>query len=202
MSGQPPPAPEAPPKWTPDRLTKQDLQRIEERFRLLMECVQDHAIFFMDPEGRVVDWNAGAEHLLGYQEDIIGQPFAVFFTPEEAHSGVPEQELKRAVESGRASDDRWHVRKDGTHFFASGVTTALRDEGGSLRGFAKVVRDNTERKRLEEELRSQAEALAEADRKKDEFLAMLAHELRNPLAPILHALHILAHDQVERSAQQ
>ena len=202
MSTNHSPTPAPRPQRTPDRLTQQDLLRIEERFRLLMECVRDHAIFVMDPEGRVVDWNAGAEHLLGYQEDIIGQPFSVFFTPDEARGGVPEQELNAAVATGRASDDRWHVRKDGTHFFASGVTTALRDEDGSLRGFAKVVRDNTERKRLEEELRGRAEALAEADRKKDEFLAMLAHELRNPLAPILHALHVLAHGQAERPGQQ
>ena len=109
----------------------------------------------------------------------------IFFTPEDRERGVPQQELKTAAEKGRASDDRWHVRKDGTSFFASGITTGLRDAQGALQGFIKIMRDRTDRKRLEEELHSRAEALARADREKDEFLAMLAHELRNPLAPDL-----------------
>ena len=153
-------------------------------YRMAVESVHDYAIFAMDPEGRVASWNPGAEHLLGYdQEEIFGREAAIFFTPEDRERGVPPQELKTAAEKGRASDDRWHVRKDGTTFFASGITTGLRDPQGALQGFIKIMRDRTDRKRLEEELHNRAEALARADREKDEFLAVLAHELRNPLAP-------------------
>ena len=163
-----------------------------EGYRLLVESVQDYAIFTMDPEGRVVSWNPGAERLLGYRaEEIVGREGACFFIPEDRQRGVPEAELKKAAETGRASDDRWHVRQDGTYFFASGITNALRDRQGALRGFVKIMRDRTDRKRLEEELHHRAEALARTDREKDEFLALLAHELRNPLAPALYALRLL-----------
>ncbi|HEX9942621.1 MAG TPA: ATP-binding protein [Thermoanaerobaculia bacterium] len=183
-----------------------DLQALLESgegYRLLVEAVRDYAIFAIDPEGRVASWNTGAEHLLRYKaEEILGRPAAVFFMPEEASAGVPELELKTALATGRASDDRWHVRKDGTYFFASGITTTLRDEQGVLRGFAKVMRDQTRRKQLEEELHNRAEALARADQEKDEFLATLAHELRNPLAPISYALHILNQDPKDPSVQR
>jgi PAS domain S-box-containing protein len=163
-----------------------------EGYHLMVEAVEDYAIFAMDPEGRVASWNSGAERLLGYQADeILGRAGALFFTPDEAGKGVPEQEMRTAAEKGRAADDRWHVRKDGTYFFASGITSPLRDRSGALRGYVKVMRDRTDRKRLDEELREQAEALARADQAKDEFLAVLAHELRNPLAPALYALRLL-----------
>jgi len=163
-----------------------------EGYRLMVESVEDYAIFTMDPEGRVASWNPGAERLLGYRADeILGREGAIFFTPDEAAKGVPEQEMKTAAEKGRASDDRWHVRQDGTYFFASGITSPLRDRTGALRGYVKVMRDRTDRKRLDEELRHRAEALARADQDKDEFLAVLAHELRNPLAPALYALRLL-----------
>jgi PAS domain S-box-containing protein len=178
------------------------LRRVEERFRLFMENVKEYAVFMLDPEGRVVDWNLGAEHVLGYGEEILGQPFAVFFPPDDRRDGVPEKELRRAIEMGQASDDRWHVRKDGTYFWALGITTAMRDEHGTLKGFTKVLRDSTERKRFEEQLRERNKALTEADRRKDEFLAMLAHELRNPLAPIFNALSILEQPDLPSDTQR
>src|SRR3712207_6555625 len=95
-------------------------------YRLLVDSVRDYAIFLMDPSGRVASWNPGAARLLGYrEEEILGHDCARIFTPEEAEQGVPEQELKTALEQGRAADDRWHVRKDGTYFFASGITLPL-----------------------------------------------------------------------------
>ena len=166
-----------------------------EGYRLLIESVQDYGIFFFDPQGRVASWNTGAERLLGYQEEeILGCEFTLFFTPEDIRDGAPEHEMRTALEKGRATDDRWHVKKDGSRFFGSGITTPLRDEDGRLLGFVKILRDFTERKRYEEELRNRAEALARADREKDEFLAVLAHELRNPLASIFYALHLLEED--------
>ncbi len=179
-----------------DNRVEPPLRDSDEQYRLLMENVKDYAIFLMDPSGNVASWNAGAERILGWKEaEIVGKPFALIFTPGDAEQGQPEHELKVAREKGRAEDERWHVRKDGTRLWASGVVTPLWDEAGRLRGFAKVLRDITERKRTEEEL-------AEANRRKDEFLAMLGHELRNPLAPILNTLHALRQDKAATPAQQ
>jgi PAS domain S-box-containing protein len=164
----------------------------EEQYRLLMQSVSDHAIFFLDAEGNVAAWNAGACRMFGYTaEEALGLPFAVFFNEEDRQKREHEKELSRAAAEGRASDDRWHVRKDGTNLWVNGVTTALWDEDGKLHGFAKVTRDRTEHRRLEGEARQRAAELAEAGRRKDEFLAMLAHELRNPLAPIRDAAQVL-----------
>ena len=170
------------------------LRQAEERFRLFMENVKEYAIFMLEPSGRVIDWNLGAEHILGYGSEILGQPFAAFFPPDDRTNGVPEHELTRAAETGQCSDDRWHVRKNGSYFWAFGITTAMRDENGTLKGFAKILRDSTERKRFEEQLDEKNRALQQADRQKDEFLAMLAHELRNPLAPIFNAVSVLQHE--------
>ena len=177
---------------TERRRADRALRESEERFRLLVEGVKDFAIFMTDPDGRVASWNDGAARILGYAEgEILGRDAAVIFTPEDRAAGAPEHELATAAAEGRALDERWHLRKDGSRFWASGVLSALLDEAGDLRGFAKVMRDATERKRMEEELRLRAAELAEADRRKDEFLAMLAHELRNPLAPIRNALEVI-----------
>lgn len=193
---------------TERKRAEEKLRETEAKYDLLMAGVHEYAIFLMDPEGRVTDWNAAAERLLGYtHNEAIGQHFSIFWTAEEGEpGGSAEQELREAATLGRASDDRWHVRKGGTHFWANGTTSALRDEQGTLRGYAKVLRDKTDSKRFEEELRAKADALEEADRRKDEFLAMLAHELRNPLAPIATAVILLktsehfAADEAEQEA--
>ncbi len=172
-------------------------------YRLAFESVQDYAIVLIDLEGRIASWNPGAERLLGYQaEEILGHSYARFFVPDDQANGTPERELRKAAETGRASDDRWHVRQDGSYFFASGITTALRDDQGVVRGFFKIMRDRTDRKQLEEDLRLQAAALVRADQEKDEFLAVLAHELRNPLAPIAYALNLLDEKTLSESARQ
>jgi len=128
----------------------------EEQFRLLMEEVTDYSIFFTDPENRLVTWNAGAERILGWTEsEIVGRNARLIFTPEDREKGDPEREIGTAAAEGRAVNERWHVRKDGSRFWGSGIVTALRDEaGGELRGFCKVMRDLTERKRWENELQA------------------------------------------------
>lgn len=169
------------------------LRESEERFRLIVEAVQEYAIFMLDPEGNVASWNRGAEMIKGYKaSEIIGSHFSRFYTPDAVLQGKPAWELEMATRYGSLEDEGWRVRKDGTQFWANVVITALRDSEGKLRGFAKVTRDMTERRRIEE--------LEQTDRQKDEFLALLAHELRNPLTPIRTALEILRRPDVSATA--
>jgi PAS domain S-box-containing protein len=173
----------------------------EDLFRVWLETVKDFAIFMVATDGTVASWNVGAERIFGYSEaEILGRSFECIFTPEDRRNGVPAQEIQEARAEGHGWDDRWQVRKDGTRFWASGLLTPLRTENGALRGFVKVLRNNTERKLLEDELRRRARELLEADRRKNEFLAMLSHELRNPLAPILNSIHVLRQSESQDDA--
>src|SRR6266702_3799620 len=160
------------------------LRQSEERFRLLVDNVKDYAIFMLDPQGHVVSWNAGAARIKGYTRDeIVGRHFSVFAAPEKTAAGKPAHELAIARQLGRVEDEGWRVRKDGTTFWANVNITAVYDESKRLRGFAKVTRDLTERRQREELERS-----GERMRK---FLATLAHELRNPLAPVRNAIGVM-----------
>jgi PAS domain S-box-containing protein len=125
----------------------------EADLRLLVESVVDYAIFMLDPSGAVLTWNAGAERIEGYSsDDILGRHVSTFHLPEDVESGKPQRELERALAEGRAEDEGWRVRKDGSRFWANVVVAALRD-GDAMRGFSVVIRDLTERRRAEEELR-------------------------------------------------
>jgi PAS domain S-box-containing protein len=162
------------------------LEPTDDLFKLLVGQVKDYAIFGLDPNGIVISWNAGAERIKGYQaHEIIGDHFSRFYPDEAIRSGWPKTELELAKRHGRFEDEGWRLRKDGTRFWANVVITALHDEQGRLRGFAKVTRDLTERRRME---RLEADA-----QQMSEFVAMLAHELRNPLAPIRSAVSVARH---------
>ena len=125
-------------------------QRLEERFRLLVEGVKDYGIFLLDPTGHVSTWNAGAQRIKGYlAEEIIGRHFSCFYSQEEIDAGKPEHELKATAEYGRFEDEGWRIRKDGSRFWANVIVTALRDPDGRLLGFSKITRDLTERKMAE-----------------------------------------------------
>ena len=117
----------------------------------MVESVRDYAIFSLDVEGQVSSWNSGAERLFGFGEaEVLGQPWALLFAEEDCDAGVPDTELASAALIGRVDDERWHVRKDGSRFFVSGILTSIRDEVGRLLGFTQVARDVTERRRFEE----------------------------------------------------
>jgi len=138
---------------TERKRVQKTLWESEEGFRLMQENVRDYAIFLEDLAGTIINWNVGAEHIFGYSADeILGEPGSALFTPEDRKRGIPEKEIHKAATEGRAEDERWHIRRDGSRFWASGIMTALRDEEGRLRGFAKIARDMTERKRIEQEL--------------------------------------------------
>jgi PAS domain S-box-containing protein len=124
-----------------------------ELFHLIVENIKDYAIFMTNVEGRVISWNPGVERLLGYKEnEIIGQSVAVIFTPEDVQAGAHIKEMERAAEFGCAEDTRWHLRKDGSRFWANGMTMPLKNANGTLRGYAKVMRDETATKLAEENL--------------------------------------------------
>ncbi|MBI5711202.1 MAG: PAS domain S-box protein [Candidatus Eisenbacteria bacterium] len=169
------------------------LRESEERFRLLVEGGEDYAIVMLDPDGRVVSWNPGAERIHGYTaEEILGQPFARFHTPEDVERGKPEQELEVAATEERYEDRGWRVRKDGTRFWADVVITALHHESGELRGFSKVTRDITERRRAEEALARQSQELARAHAELEVFTHVASRDLREPLRAIEAAARRLA----------
>lgn len=146
---------------TPERVAVRALRESEERFRLLVQGVRDYGIFMLDPTGHIISWNAGAERIKGYTADeIIGRHFSTFYPPEDVQSGKPDWELEVAQADGALEDEGWRVRKDGTRFWANVIITALYGDTGDLRGFAKVTRDMTERRRAEQQLTDRRRLLA------------------------------------------
>ena len=169
---------------TVERRAERALQQSEARLRLMIGSIADYAILMLDPDGRVVTWNPGAERILGYEEnEIAGKHFSRFFTPEDIVAGKPAHELEVAQREGRFEDESWRVRKDGSRFWANVVMSAILDDVNGLVGFTKVTRDLTERKELEEQRIRLAHA-SEALRLRDEFLSIASHELKTPLTAL------------------
>ncbi|MFZ5666084.1 MAG: ATP-binding protein [Pseudomonadota bacterium] len=180
------------------RAREQALREGEERFRLVIEGVRDYGIFALDPDGKVISWNTGAERIKGWTSDeILGRHFSTFYPGDDAHDRSMRN-LAEAVRDGRMEDEGWRVRKDGTLFWANVVITALRDEAGELRGFSKVTRDITERRRAQEALEHARQEAEQASTAKSLFLSRMSHELRTPLNAILGFAQLLELDHSGR----
>ena len=213
----------------------------DEQYRLIVQSIKDYAVFMLDPEGRIASWNEGARLIKGYTApEIIGRSFEIFYPEEAVADGFPKRELKEAARVGHFEDEGWRIRKDGSRFWANVVITAVRDRDGKLVGFAKVTRDLTARREAEEQARQLAaqqaanaeaarrnaelrrlnvqleSALAVAERStrvRDDVLAVVAHDLRNPVHTVLGAAGVVevipsgeAHDRhvqmIQRAARR
>ncbi|MEO8378592.1 MAG: PAS domain S-box protein [Acidobacteriota bacterium] len=182
---------------------EEKLRWTEESFRLMVESVSDYAIVMLDPEGRVVSWNTGAERIKGYSaEEIVGQHFARFYPHNDVEDHKPQRDLDLAAASGRYEDEGWRVRKDGSMFWANVVFTAIRDQAGVLRGFAKLTRDLTERNKVEAALTNAKATAEKANLAKSDFLSSMSHELRSPLNAILGFAQLMESDSPAPSVVQ
>jgi PAS domain S-box-containing protein len=192
---------------TAQRSAEEGLRRSEERFKLLVEAVEDYAIFMLDPDGYIASWNAGAQRIKGYRaEEIIGKHFRTFYPQEMQDIGHPEYELATAIREGHYEEEGWRIRKDGSRFWASVVITAVHDNDGQHIGFAKVTRNIDERRQMLLELEGAATALSAANASLEsantrlaqeaadqaQFLAVTAHELRSPVSVLSGSAKLLA----------
>lgn len=170
------------------------LRQTKEQFRMLVEGVEEYAIYMLDPAGRIVTWNSGAEKIKRYHaSEIIGKSFACFYTAEDVAAGKPQRNLEMARKKGHIREQGLRVRKDGSVFQAEVVITTLRDEERNVRGFTKITRDVTQQVR-HREMEAAKMAAEKANQAKDDFLAALSHELRTPLTPALAAAGYLVHN--------
>lgn len=158
----------------------------------LFDQALDHALLMIDPEGHIAMWTAGAQNVFGYASpEILGERFDVLFTEEDRTAKIAADELASARRTGRAHDDRWHRRKDGSRFWASGAVVAMRNGDGSLQGFAKFIRDRTELRTHMEALNHRLLTELQECARRDAFLTTVAHEIRSPLAPLSNALELI-----------
>ena len=169
------------------------LRRSEERFRLLVEGIADHAIFMLEPDGRVGNWNLGARRLMGYGDDIVGTSYTIFHTREDCAAGAPARALVEAGQEGKSAIEGWRVRKDGSQFWAEATIVAVRNERGAIAGFANIVRDVSEKKRAQEALDRAREALMMSQKMETigQLTGGVAHDFNNLLAAVLGSLEIL-----------
>ena len=180
---------------TERRAHEEALLQSEERFRLLIDGVREYAIYMLDPEGRIQSWNKGAELIKGYTaQEVIGKHYSMFFRREDKVEGLPAWQLQRAQLHGKTEEEGWRVRKDGSAFWASIVVSPIVGPGDALLGYAKVTRDMSEQRRLHE--------LEHSLQRMNEFLAMLGHELRNPLAPMRNAVTLMQREDALNTTQR
>jgi PAS domain S-box-containing protein len=201
---------------TAQRAAQDELRASEQRFQLLVQGVTDYAIYMLSPEGVVTNWNEGARRIKGYEaEEVVGQSFAMFYTPEDQAAGAPAVALRTALREGRFEREGWRVRKDGTRFWANVVIDPIHDAEGTLLGFAKVTRDITERRLAAEQLERTRESLLQSQKLEaiGKLTGGIAHDFNNLLNVVMNGLDILrtvadrtaqrrAMDAMERAAQR
>ena len=179
---------------TERRAAEEILTRSQEQFKLLVQGVTDYAIYLLDPEGRVTNWNLGAQRIKGYlPQEIIGQHFSQFYTEADRQAGVPGKALKTAAREGKFESERWRVRKDGSQFWAHVVIDPIRAEDGKIIGYAKITRDITERKEAQEKLERTREALIQSQKMEaiGQLTGGVAHDFNNLLMAVLGSLELL-----------
>jgi PAS domain S-box-containing protein len=179
---------------TERKAAQEALRASEQRFRLLVQGVTDYALYMLSPEGTITNWNMGAERIKGFvQDEVIDTHYRRFFTPEDQRAGLPERALATAAREGRYESEGWRVRKDGTRFWAHAVLDAIYDERGALLGFAKITRDNTERRKAAESLEQARAALFQAQKMEaiGQLTGGVAHDFNNLLAVVSSGIDIL-----------
>ncbi len=189
---------------------EEQLRWAEESFRLMVESVSDYAIVMLSPTGQAVSWNSGAQRIKGYTaEEIVGQHFSIFYPRDDIERGTPQRDLDIVTANGRFEDEGWRARKNGSTFWANVVLTAIRDQDGNLRGFAKLTRDLTERKLQDQvlhgkntELESAKYVAEKANLAKSDFLSSMSHELRSPLNAILGFAQLMESGTPEPTSTQ
>jgi PAS domain S-box-containing protein len=174
-------------------MSEPDIARIDQLLNLLARQSKEHAFVLLDADARVLWWSPGAGHIFDRSSnEMVGQSLGILFTPEDRDRGIPDQEVQLAVNFGKAEDDRWQMRRDGSRFWATGILIALRDQNQNVVGFGKILRNRTDLREQLDALRNQVQALTAANQRKDNFLATFSHELRNPLASICTAVELIS----------
>lgn len=186
---------------TARRSAEQLLEAGEAHMSLLAQSTKGYAIITLDCEGIITTWNRGAELIFGYTEqEAVGQSVDMIYTAEDCEAKVPETERQRALDQGQATDERWHVRRDRTRCFFSGLVNPLVDNSGKVTGFAKIARDLTEERQQNANQQSELEIIQAANQQKDQFFAVLSHELKHPLNLIQLNTDLIARSQVAKSS--
>ncbi len=175
-----------------NKLLKKRYLPTNDFYSLVLDSLQDYSIFTLDTDFIINSWNSGAKNIFGYETDeIIGEPFDIIFTDEDLKNKIPTNEIELSLKEGRATDNRWHIRKDKTLFYAYGLVFPLIDSDGEMLGYVKVLRDLTERKKSEDAIKKYIKDLEDLNTHKESVLAILSHDLRSPLAGIIGTTNYL-----------